>query len=75
VCDEAHDDELMDAVLLELQIQVRVGEAAGTPMFLRDDLSRRRRDSARNSPPQVPYSKDLCCHAALWTGATYFHVS
>src|SRR5262249_51593755 len=29
MCDESDDDELVDAVVLELQIQVRVGEAAG----------------------------------------------
>src|SRR5262249_37071133 len=28
---ESDDDELMDAVLLELQVQVGIGEAAGTP--------------------------------------------
>src|SRR5262249_23087157 len=33
------DDELMDAVLLELQVQVGVGEAAGTPVFLCDNLT------------------------------------
>src|ERR1043166_926147 len=38
--DEANDDELMDAVLLELQIQIRVGEGAGTPMLCGDDLAR-----------------------------------
>src|SRR5215468_449949 len=32
----------MDTVLLELQIEVGVGEAAGTPMFLGDDLAGRR---------------------------------
>jgi hypothetical protein len=30
----------MDAVLLELQIQICVGEAAGTPMLRGDDLAR-----------------------------------
>jgi len=30
---EFHDDELMDAVFLELQIQIRVGETTGTPML------------------------------------------
>src|SRR5262245_46850387 len=30
-------------------------------------------NSARNSPPHVPYSKLLCCHAPRWTGATYLH--
>jgi hypothetical protein len=28
--DESDDDELMDAVFLELQIQIRVGETTGT---------------------------------------------
>src|SRR5262249_26960785 len=37
--DESDDDELVDAVVLELQIQVRVGEAAGTPMLRGDDLA------------------------------------
>src|SRR5262245_2040081 len=37
--DESDDDELMDAVLLELQIQIRVGEATGTPMLGGDDLA------------------------------------
>src|SRR5262249_44270039 len=36
MCDESDDDELMDAVLLELQVQVGVGEATGTPVFLCD---------------------------------------
>jgi hypothetical protein len=38
------DDELMDAVLLELQIEIRVGKAAGAPMLLGDDLARLRRE-------------------------------
>src|SRR5215470_12310174 len=37
--DESDDDEPMDAVLLELQIQICVGEAAGTPMLRSDDLA------------------------------------
>jgi hypothetical protein len=32
---ETDDDELMDAMLLELQIQISVGEAARTPMHAR----------------------------------------
>src|SRR5690349_21330699 len=39
VGDESDDDELMDAVLLELQIQVCVGEATRTPMFLGSDFA------------------------------------
>ena len=33
MCNEPNDDELMDAVLLELQIQICVGEATGAPML------------------------------------------
>src|ERR1700760_1325841 len=29
VCNESDDDELMNTVLLELQIQIRIGEATG----------------------------------------------
>src|SRR5205807_1780868 len=36
---EPDNDELVDAVLLELQIQIRVGEAAGTPVLRCDDLA------------------------------------
>src|SRR4029077_12001026 len=39
MCDEPYDDEVMDTVFLELQIQIGVGEAAGTPMFEGDDIA------------------------------------
>src|SRR5262249_35053602 len=42
VCDQPDDDELMDAVLLELQVKVGVGEAAGAPMLRGNDLTRLR---------------------------------
>ena len=35
----SYDDELMDAVLLELQIQICVGKATGTPMLCGDNLA------------------------------------
>src|SRR5262245_15152284 len=37
--DESDDYKLMDPVLLELQIQIRVGEATGAPMLRGDDLA------------------------------------
>jgi hypothetical protein len=40
---QPNDDQLMDPVLLELQIQIGVSEAAGAPMLRRDDLARLRR--------------------------------
>ena len=53
MCYESDHDELMDAVLFELQIQIRVGKATGTPMlhgdngYARKSISRPRpRDSA-----------------------------
>src|SRR6516165_3923250 len=42
--DESDDDEPMYAVLLELQVQVGVGEATGTPVFLGDNLTWRRHE-------------------------------
>jgi hypothetical protein len=44
--DESDDDELMDAVFLELQIQIRVGETTGTPMLLGNDFARLRLELA-----------------------------
>src|SRR3974390_2723482 len=42
--DKSDDDELMDAVLLELQVEVGVGEATGTPVFLCDNFTCRRNE-------------------------------
>ena len=42
MCYEPDDDELMDAVLLKLQIQIGVGKAAGTPMLKGHDIVRLR---------------------------------
>src|SRR3974390_3283964 len=44
MCYQSDHDELMDAVLLELQVQVGVGEATGTPVFLGDNLTWRRHE-------------------------------
>src|SRR5262249_45595299 len=42
--DESNDDKLVDAVLLELQVQVGVGEATGTPVLLGNNLTWRRHE-------------------------------
>jgi hypothetical protein len=34
VCNQAYDDKLMDSMLLQLKIQIGVGEAAGAPKSL-----------------------------------------
>jgi hypothetical protein len=47
---EPDDDELLDAVLLELQIQIRVGETTGAPMLMGDDLACPRCEFAANLP-------------------------
>src|SRR6516164_5195403 len=39
MCDEPDDDELMDAVFLELQIQISVSETTGTPVLRGDNLA------------------------------------
>src|SRR5262245_34910258 len=44
MCNQANDDKLMDAVLLELKIKVCVSKAAGTPVLLRDNLARCRHE-------------------------------
>ena len=48
VCDESRDDELMDAVFLELQIQIRVRKATGTPVLLGHDVARLRFELTAN---------------------------
>jgi hypothetical protein len=56
VCYEPDDDELMDAVLLELQIQIGVGKATGTPMLEGHDVARLWCEFGPYSPP----------HRAIW---------
>ena len=63
VRDQPDYDELMDAVLFELQVKVGVGEAAGAPVSWATISPGAGTNSARNSPPHVPNSKVLCCHA------------
>src|SRR5215813_7553692 len=50
VCDESHDDELMNAVFLELQIQICVSKATGTPMLEGDNVTRLRCELAADLP-------------------------
>src|SRR5216684_1962612 len=61
MCDESDDYELTDAVLLELQIQICMGEATGTPMLRGNNLAWLRLEIGTdlirfcNSPDAVPY--------------------
>src|SRR5215510_1671475 len=56
---ESHDDELMDAVFLELQIQICVGEATGTPMLKRHDVAWLRREFAADLTAPRPVFEGL----------------
>src|SRR6516225_9488523 len=42
MCYQPGDDELLDAMLFELQIQICVGKASGTPMLEGHDIARLR---------------------------------
>jgi hypothetical protein len=63
--DETDHRQSMDAALRELQIKVGVGEAARALVLLHDNFAGFGPNSARNSPPQVPYSNVFRVHAAF----------
>ena len=75
VRDESDDDELMNAVPLELHIQI--GWQSHWNPSAREPRSRPGcgANSLRISPLHVPYSKVLFDQAAFWTGAMYVQVS
>src|SRR5215510_5378203 len=56
---ESHDDELMDAVFLELQIQICVSKATGTPMFQGHDVARLRCEFAADLTAPRPVFEGL----------------
>src|SRR5262245_12439303 len=59
VRDESNEDELMDAMLLELQIQIGIGEATGTPMLEGQDVARSRREFAADLATPRPVFEGL----------------
>src|SRR5215469_6641594 len=66
VRDQPDDDELMDAVLLELQIEVGVGEAAGAPVLLSYDFTRLRRElGAELAAPRAEFEAPMLPCALL----------
>src|SRR6516164_9381498 len=73
--DESDDNELMNAELLELQIQIGVGKAAGTPVLEGHDVAHLRRELAADLATPGPVLEGLCAQAAFWMGAMYFQVS
>jgi hypothetical protein len=56
VSNQTDDDELMDAVLLELQILISFGKAAGAPMLLEDNFAWLGRKLGTELATQVPYA-------------------
>src|SRR5499427_8939196 len=57
--DEADDNEPMNAVLLELQIQIGVGKAAGTPVLEGHDVAHLRRELAADLATPGPVLEGL----------------
>ena len=74
MCDEPNDDELMNAVLFKLQIQIGVGKATGTPMLRGDNLPGLGSNPGRISPPHVPNSKLFRNHPAKLIDASMLFV-
>src|SRR5262249_2830091 len=58
MCYESDDDELMNAMLFELQIQICVGKATGTPMLEGHDIARLR----------FEFAADLATPGAVFEG-------
>src|SRR4029453_1449720 len=56
---ESDDDELMNAMLLELHIQIGVGKAAGTPMLKGHDVARLRCEFAADLAAPRPVFEGL----------------
>src|ERR1700736_530322 len=62
---ESDDDELMDAVILELQVQICVGEATGAPMVCGDNLARLRLELGTDLTPPRAVFEDLALPRCL----------
>src|SRR5262245_28618809 len=67
--DESDDDELMNAVLLELQMQVGVGKAAGTPVLEGQDVARLRCELATDLATPGPVLEGLMRPGCLLDGS------
>src|SRR5262245_23618058 len=66
--DEPGDDEPLDAVPLELQIQIRVGEATGAPVLRGDNLARLRRELGTDLAAPRAVFEGLVCPRRLLNG-------
>src|SRR5262249_42061640 len=67
--DESDDNELMNAVLLELQIQIGVGKAAGTPMLEGHDVAPSRCELAADLATPGPVLEGLMRPGRLLDGS------
>jgi hypothetical protein len=70
-----HDDEPMDAVYLDLQIQIRVGEPLEPQLLQRHDLARSTPELAADLATPRPIFEQLVQPSCFWTGAMYLQVS
>src|SRR5262245_3763965 len=75
--DESDDNELMNAVLPELQIQIGVGKAAGTPMLEGHDVAHLRCELAADLATPGPVLEGLMRPGCLLDGsnAPYFRAA
>src|SRR5215831_4345143 len=69
MCDESDDNELMNAVLLELQIQIGVGKAAGTPVLEGNDVAHLRCELAADLATPGPILEGLMRPGCLLDGS------
>src|SRR4029077_4738541 len=72
VCDEPDDNDLMDAVVLELQVKVGVGEATGAPMLSRNNLARLRYELGTDLATPCAISEGLVLPRRLLNGRNVF---
>src|SRR5262252_9770084 len=68
VCYEPDDDEPVDAMLFELQIQIRVSKSAGTPMLERHDVARLRYELSADLATPRPVFEGLARPGCLLDG-------
>src|SRR5215470_1282387 len=65
MCNESDDDELMDAMLCELQIEIGVRKAAGTPMLKGHDVTWLRGEFAADLTAPRAVFEGLVCPGCL----------
>jgi hypothetical protein len=72
---ETDDDDLLDAVLLELLVEVSVGKAALGPVLLDDDVACSRDEIWVPFAAPVPFAKVWRLPEAIWVWLACFQRS